>query len=85
MSEEMTVANKEKLVTDLKVVISDTEELLRATAGAAGEMPRSVSPTSRMPSSTRPRLPPVQPTISCMNSPGRRSGSLLHWASRSVC
>jgi ElaB/YqjD/DUF883 family membrane-anchored ribosome-binding protein len=37
MSEEMTAANKEKLVTDLKVVISDTEELLRATAGAAGE------------------------------------------------
>jgi ElaB/YqjD/DUF883 family membrane-anchored ribosome-binding protein len=37
MSEEMTVANKEKLVSDLKVVISDTEELLRATAGAAGE------------------------------------------------
>lgn len=37
MSEEMTVANKDKLVSDLKVVISDTEELLRATAGAAGE------------------------------------------------
>lgn len=37
MSQEMTAANKEKLVTDLKVVISDTEELLRATAGAAGE------------------------------------------------
>ena len=37
MAEEMTVANKEKLVSDLKVVISDTEELLRATAGAAGE------------------------------------------------
>lgn len=37
MSEQMTVANKEKLVADLKVVISDTEELLRATAGAAGE------------------------------------------------
>ena len=37
MSEEMSVANKEKLVSDLKVVISDTEELLRATAGAAGE------------------------------------------------
>lgn len=33
----MSVANKEKLVSDLKVVISDTEELLRATAGAAGE------------------------------------------------
>lgn len=37
MSDEMAVANKQKLVSDLKVVISDTEELLRATAGAAGE------------------------------------------------
>ena len=37
MAEEMSVATKEKLVSDLKVVISDTEELLRATAGAAGE------------------------------------------------
>ncbi len=37
MAEELSVANKEKLVSDLKVVISDTEELLRATAGAAGE------------------------------------------------
>jgi ElaB/YqjD/DUF883 family membrane-anchored ribosome-binding protein len=31
------VVNKEKLVADLKVVIADTEELLRATAGQAGE------------------------------------------------
>lgn len=37
MSEQFAVANKDKLVSDLKVVISDTEELLRATAGAAGE------------------------------------------------
>ncbi|MDD2885148.1 MAG: DUF883 family protein [Dechloromonas sp.] len=37
MSEQMTTANKDKLVSDLKVVISDTEELLRATAGTAGE------------------------------------------------
>lgn len=37
MSEQMSAANKDKLVSDLKVVISDTEELLRATAGAAGE------------------------------------------------
>jgi ElaB/YqjD/DUF883 family membrane-anchored ribosome-binding protein len=37
MSDEMSVANKEKLVSDLKVVVSDAEELLRATAGAAGE------------------------------------------------
>ena len=37
MAEEMTVANKQKLVSDLKVVVADTEELLRSTAGAAGE------------------------------------------------
>ena len=36
MSEQLTTANKDKLVSDLKVVIADTEELLRATAGAAG-------------------------------------------------
>ncbi len=37
MSQELTVANKDKLVADLKVVIADAEEILRATAGAAGE------------------------------------------------
>lgn len=37
MSDQMIASNKEKLVSDLRVVISDTEELLRATAGAAGE------------------------------------------------
>ena len=37
MSDEMAVANKQKLVSDLKVVIPDTEELLRATAGSAGD------------------------------------------------
>ena len=37
MSQEMSVANKEKLVSDLKVVVADAEEILRATAGNAGE------------------------------------------------
>ena len=37
MSEQVSVASKEKLVADLKVVVSDAEELLRATAGAAGD------------------------------------------------
>lgn len=32
-----TIASKEKLVADLKLVVADTEELLRATAGQAGE------------------------------------------------
>ena len=33
----MSAANKEKLVSDLKVVVADAEEILRATAGTAGE------------------------------------------------
>ncbi|KAB2922933.1 MAG: DUF883 family protein [Dechloromonas sp.] len=37
MSEQISAANKDKLVSDLKVVIADTEELLRATTGVAGE------------------------------------------------
>ena len=36
MNPENTVS-KEKLVTDLKVLVGDTEELLKATAGQAGE------------------------------------------------
>lgn len=32
-----TDVSKEKLVSDLKVVVADAEELLRATAGQAGE------------------------------------------------
>jgi len=32
-----TEVSKEKLVADLKVVVADAEELLRATAGQAGE------------------------------------------------
>ena len=32
-----TEVNKEKLVADLKVVVADAEELLRATASQAGE------------------------------------------------
>ena len=34
---EMSEVTKDKLITDLKLVILDTEELLRATAGQAGE------------------------------------------------
>ncbi len=34
---EMDVVTREKLVSDLKVVIADAEELLRATANQAGE------------------------------------------------
>ena len=32
-----TEASKERLVSDMKVLVADTEELLRATAGQAGE------------------------------------------------
>lgn len=34
---EMNEVTKDKLIMDLKLVIADTEELLRATAGQAGE------------------------------------------------
>lgn len=37
MSQEFAPANKEKLIADLKVVVADAEEILRATAGAAGD------------------------------------------------
>lgn len=34
---EMTAVNRDKLVADLKVVIADAEEILRATAGQTGD------------------------------------------------
>ena len=34
---ELSTANKQKLVSDMKVVVADAEEILRATAGVAGE------------------------------------------------
>lgn len=34
---EMTVAHKEKLMSDLKLVIADAEELLKLTAGQVGD------------------------------------------------
>ena len=34
---ELSNANKQKLVSDMKVVVADDEEILRATAGVAGE------------------------------------------------
>lgn len=34
---DMTNTSKQKLVSDMRVVVSDAEEILRATAGVAGE------------------------------------------------
>lgn len=34
---EMTEVTREKLIADVKLVIADSEELLRATAGQAGD------------------------------------------------
>lgn len=34
---ELTAAHKEKLMSDLKLVVADAEELLRLTAGEVGE------------------------------------------------
>lgn len=37
MSQQLTSTNKEKLVADLKAVVADADDILRATAGAAGD------------------------------------------------
>ena len=34
---DLTTNSKQKLVSDMKIVVSDAEEILRATAGVAGE------------------------------------------------
>ena len=34
---DMTNNSKQKIVADMKIVVSDAEEILRATAGVAGE------------------------------------------------
>lgn len=43
---EMTVAHKEKLMNDLKVVIADAQELLKMTANEVGD--KAVALRSRM-------------------------------------
>ncbi|HEY1181592.1 MAG TPA: DUF883 family protein [Rhodocyclaceae bacterium] len=37
MNDVVTQVNKDKLISDFKVVIADAEELLRVTAGQAGD------------------------------------------------
>ena len=39
---EITAAQRDKLMADLKLVIADTEELLRVTAGQAGEQAKEM-------------------------------------------
>lgn len=39
---EITTAQRDKLMADLKLVIADTEELLRVTAGQAGEQAKEM-------------------------------------------
>ena len=34
---DLSTANKQKLVSDMRVVVADAEEILRATAGVAGD------------------------------------------------
>lgn len=37
VNSELSTSSKQKLVADMKVVVSDAEEILRATAGVAGD------------------------------------------------
>lgn len=34
---DLSIAHKQKLVSDMRVVVADAEEILRATAGVAGD------------------------------------------------
>ena len=37
VTSELSTASKDKLVSDMRIVVADAEEILRATAGIAGE------------------------------------------------
>lgn len=39
---ELTVAQRDKLMADLRLVVADTEELLRVTAGQTGEQAKEL-------------------------------------------
>lgn len=79
--------NTSKLVSDLKAVIVDTEELLKLTAGQAGDKltdvrsrlgdrpawPRAASPSSRKKCLRAARSWPRPPTITSMKIPGGQS------------
>jgi hypothetical protein len=75
---DLSASNKQKLVTDMKGVVADAEEILRATAGVAGDkmgdlrerigerLRATPNFAWRMPKrrwSTAPRLPRVPPMI----------------------
>jgi ElaB/YqjD/DUF883 family membrane-anchored ribosome-binding protein len=50
-----TDVSKDKLVADLKVVVADAEELLRATASQAGEKVSAARANASRPRSPQPR------------------------------
>jgi hypothetical protein len=96
---DMSEVTKDKLIADVKLVIADTEELLRATAGQAGDKiaeirarprtasprPRSSWPKPKPPWWTRPSRSVVPPTTTCMTTPGVRSVSPPASASSPAC
>ena len=96
---DMSEVTKDKLIADVKLVIADSEELLRATAGQAGEKiaeirartadrlatAKSSWPKPRPPWSIAPSKSVVPPTTTCMTIPGVRWVSPPASASSPAC
>jgi len=85
----MESAAKDKLVADVKTLIADSEELLRASAGQAGEKISAARERIQASLATakvklgdaeraaleQAKKPPRRPTSTCRTIPGGRSGS----------
>ena len=86
---ELTANQKDKLMTDLRVVVADAEELLKLTAGDLNESTAGLRErlqqrlsdakhsllTLQATASQRRRPPAMPPTTMCTTTPGARSPS----------
>ena len=84
---ELTAAHREKLMTDLRTVIADAEEVLKVTADQASagaselrvrmqerlHRPSTGCRTCRTPPWRAPAPPAMPPTTTCTSIPGRPS------------
>lgn len=85
----MSEINKEKLMSDIKTVLADAEDLLKQAASSTGDRAAELrekamsrlkqakerQPTSRSSWSRKARRPRARPTTTCMSIRGPRSVS----------
>ena len=82
---DMSEVTKDKLIADVKLVIADSEELLRATAGQAGEKIAEIRARTADRLATAKIKSVVPPTTTCMTTPGVRWVSPPASASSPAC